>query len=236
MATTKQILVAGVWFLVCAGFFVESRSASLPAPLPSLPVAGATCGGKQGRIPRAASVYRAELVRSARAVWGLDAPIAVFAAQVHTESWWRNDTVSQAGAQGLAQFLPATANWLPQVAPALTRVAGRPAPFNPGWSLRALVTYDLWLHERVQGVNPCERMAFALSAYNGGLGWVKRDKRLAVQEGLCADRWFGHTATVNAGRKASNFRENRNYVRLILQERQTWYCLAGWGQGVHCDE
>lgn len=190
---------------------------------------------KKGQIPRAAQAYRSELVRSARAVWGLNAPIAVFAAQVHTESWWRNDTVSHAGAQGLAQFLPSTAAWLPEVAPELTRVAGKPAPFNPGWSLRALVTYDRWLHERVTGATPCDRMAFALSAYNGGMGWVHKDRRLAAHQGLSTDRWFGETETVNAGRRSSSFRENRNYVRLILHERQELYRLDGWGQGVLCE-
>ena len=111
-------------------------------------------------IPRAAYQYRAELVRSARAVWGLDAPIAVFAAQVHTESWWRNDTVSSVGAQGLAQFMPSTARWLPSVAPE----TGKPAPFNPGWSLRALCTYDKWLWDREDGRTPFDRMAFTLSS------------------------------------------------------------------------
>ena len=77
-------------------------------------------------IPRAAEAHRATLVRAAHASWGLDAPVSVFAAQVHTESWWRNDTVSHVGAQGLAQFMPATARWLPSVAPE----TGKPAPFS----------------------------------------------------------------------------------------------------------
>lgn len=179
-------------------------------------------------IPRAAIQYRAELVRSARVAWGLDAPIAVFAAQVHTESWWKNDTVSHAGAQGLAQFMPSTARWLPSVAPE----TGKPAPFNPGWSLRALCTYDKWLWDRTDGATDFERMAFTLSAYNGGAGWVNRDKKLARQRGLDAGRWFGHVATVNAGRRASAWKENRNYPRLILKERQSAYAKAGWGPGI----
>ena len=98
--------------------------------------------GLASDIPRAAERHRAELIRVSRAVWGLEAPVAVFAAQVHTESWWRNGTVSSAGAQGLAQFLPSTAEWLPRAVPELEREAGRSAPFNPGWALRALVSYD----------------------------------------------------------------------------------------------
>jgi soluble lytic murein transglycosylase-like protein len=180
------------------------------------------------QIPRAALQYRAQLTREARAVWGMDAPVSVFAAQIHTESWWRNDTVSSVGAQGLAQFMPSTAKWLPTVAPE----TGTPAPFNPAWSLRACVTYDRYLWERTDGVNAFERMAFTLSAYNGGAGWVNRDKKLARQRGLDPGRWFDSVATVNAGRSKAAWKENRNYPRLILQVRQYAYVKAGWGPGL----
>ena len=179
-------------------------------------------------IPRAAEAHRAMLVRAAHAVWGLDAPVAVFAAQIHTESWWRNDTVSHVGAQGLAQFMPSTAKWLPSVAPE----TGRPAPFNPGWSLRALCVYDKWLWERNDGASAYERMAFTLSAYNGGQGWVNRDKKLARQRGLDSGRWFDSVATVNAGRSKAAWKENRNYSQVILKKRQYAYVRAGWGPGV----
>ncbi|SFV71937.1 Phage lysin [Desulfovibrio piger] len=154
--------------------------------------------------------------------------MAVFAAQVHTESWWRNRTVSHVGAQGLAQFMPSTAAWLPKVAPE----TGNPEPFNPGWSLRALCTYDKWLWERNDGASAYERMAFTLSAYNGGQGWVNRDKSKARKLNMDASRWFGAVENVNAGRSAAAWKENRNYPRLILEERQYAYIKAGWGPGV----
>lgn len=183
-------------------------------------------------IPRAALQYRAPLTREARAVWGMDAPVALFAAQIHTESWWRNDTVSHVGAQGLAQFMPSTAKWLPTVAPE----TGRPAPFDPRWSLRACVTYDKWLHDRLRPMRAAslatgEHMAFMLSAYNGGLGWVGKDRALAARTGRNPDRWFGHVSDVNAGRNKSAIKENRRYVTLIFQ-RQSAYVAAGWGPGV----
>ena len=190
------------------------------------------------QIPRAALQHRATLIREARAAWGLNAPVSVFAAQIHTESWWRNDTVSAAGAQGLAQFIPSTARWLPTVAPEV----GRPQPFNPAWSLRACVVYDKYLHDRMSAMSidksalsACDRMAFALSGYNGGAGWVNRDRNLAAKKGLNPDRWFGHVETVNAGRKASAIRENRRYVSRIIKYQHA-YIRAGWGPGVSCDE
>jgi soluble lytic murein transglycosylase-like protein len=202
------------------------------AALVSLPLhLSGLASAKAADIPKAADAHKAVLIRASRAIWGIDAPVAVFAAQVHTESRWNTDAKSRAGAQGLAQFMPATAAWLPSVAPE----TGAPMPYNPGWALRALVTYDLWLWRQIGpdgAVDDFERMAFALSAYNGGLGWVQRDKRLASGAGLDARRWFGAVETVNAGRSAANWRENRNYPRLILRERQYLYTASGWGVGL----
>lgn len=187
-------------------------------------------------IPRAALQYRGQLIREARAVWGMEAPVAIFAAQIHTESNWRNDVTSFAGAQGLAQFMPSTAAWLPSVAPE----TGTPAPFSPAWSLRACVTYDKWLYDRLRPMRAaslavCERMAFTLSGYNGGIGWVGKDRALAARTGRNPDRWFGNVEDVNAGRNKSAIRENRRYVTLIFQ-RQSAYTAAGWGPGVNCVE
>ncbi|MDW9328117.1 transglycosylase SLT domain-containing protein, partial [Escherichia coli] len=66
-------------------------------------------------------------------------------AQLHQESGWRPDAVSPAGAQGLAQFMPATADWISQLMPGLNSRE----PFNPAWAIRALVSYDRWLWQRV---------------------------------------------------------------------------------------
>nr|WP_300715766.1 transglycosylase SLT domain-containing protein [uncultured Bilophila sp.] len=187
----------------------------------------------EGKIPRAALQYRSELIRASRMVWGLDAPVAVFAAQIHTESWWKNGTVSSAGAQGLAQFMPSTAKWLQRAAPE----TGSPAPFDPRWSLRACVTYDKYLFDRIaprrgKSLTEWNRMAFTLSGYNGGLGWTNRDRTKALQSGLDPDIWFGHVEQANAGRRISAKRENQRYVQLIMRERQQVYIKSGWGSGV----
>lgn len=180
------------------------------------------------KIPRAAKIHQATLIRSAHAFWGLDAPIALFAGQIHAESRWRTDAKSPVGAEGLAQFMPATAKWLPEVAPK----TGKPMPYNPAWALRALVAYDLWLYKKVKADNDYERMAMMLSAYNGGLGWVYRDKKLAEKKGLNAKLWFNNVEKVNSGRNAANFKENRNYPRNIMLKYQHYYAKAGWGKAV----
>lgn len=182
-------------------------------------------------VPRAAEQYRRDLVRVAQHGFGLDAPIATLAGQIHQESAWRSDARSRVGAQGLTQFMPATAQWMAQLYPALSPAQ----PFNPGWSLRAMVAYNKWHLERIQARSHCDKWAMALAAYNGGLGWVNRDKRLASASGADPLAWFDSVERFNAGRSAANFRENRDYPRRILERHEPVYVRAGWGRGV-CSE
>ena len=125
-------------------------------------------------IPAAAEQHRRTLMRAAHVEWGLGAPVATFAAQVHQESAWRSNARSAVGAEGLAQFMPATADWMAEIYP---RSLGTAQPYNPGWALRAMVAFDRWLYERNQAVSECDRWAFVLAGYNGGNGWVNRDRR-----------------------------------------------------------
>lgn len=177
--------------------------------------------------PTAALRYRSDVIRSARVDWGLNAPVADLAAQLHQESGWNPVARSPVGAEGLAQFMPSTADWIAGLMPHL---AAR-EPWNPGWAIRALVSYDRWLWQRVAVPDGCERMAMTLSAYNGGLGWVNRDRRLARLRGLDDARWFGAVETVNAGRSAANWRENRHYPQRILHTLAPRY--LSWG-GASC--
>ncbi|SUH40495.1 lytic murein transglycosylase [Salmonella enterica subsp. enterica] len=59
------------------------------------------------------------------------------------------------------------------------------------------MTIKLW--NGLVAKDNCQRMAFTLSAYNGGQGWVNRDKKLAAAKGLDASIWFEHVERVNAG-------------------------------------
>lgn len=176
-------------------------------------------------VPIQAKRHHALLVRESRAVWGLDAPVATFAAQIHQESKWNELAVSPVGAQGLAQFMPSTSRWLPSVAPE----TGAPMPFSPAWSIRALVTYDRWLWKRIRAASDCDRMAMTLCSYNGGLGWVQKDQRLAESVSLNPLLWT-HVALVNSGRNNAAFRESRGYPTVIIHKWQPLY--KDWGPGV----
>jgi soluble lytic murein transglycosylase-like protein len=177
------------------------------------------------QVPPAAQQYRPLLLRTAHAVWGLHAPVAVFAAQVHQESAWRRDAVSHVGAQGLAQFMPGTTDWIGGIDPAL---AAR-QPYNPGWALRALVTYDRWLYDRAPThYAPRDRMWVALRAYNGGLGhW---QKEAAATGAARPTRAQVDAACGQARRAAVHCRENLGYPQRILIVIQPRYLL--WGPGL----
>ena len=179
-------------------------------------------------IPRQALAYRSTLVRAARWEEGLSAPIATYAAQIHQESSWREDARSAVGAEGLTQFMPATAAWWAKLRPDL----GPAAPWNPGWAIRSLVGYDLWLLARVQGRTACDRRAASLTSYNGGLGWWQRDAALAKRQGLDPAAWWGAVETINAGRSRAAWEESRGYPRRILLTLEPLYEAAGWGRGV----
>ncbi|CAB5597513.1 membrane-bound lytic transglycosylase F [Pseudomonas putida] len=183
----------------------------------------------RAEVPAEAQQYRRDLTRIAQAEWGLDAPVATFAAQVHQESRWRFNAKSPVGAQGLGQVMPSTAVWLAELFP---DTLGNVEPYNPTWSLMALVSYDRWLADRIKGRNACERHAMVLSSYNGGLGWLIRDRKLASANGADPLAWFGSIERFNAGRSVAAFRENRGYPRLILKTFEAQYIASGWGEGV----
>ncbi|SEQ85590.1 transglycosylase SLT domain-containing protein [Giesbergeria anulus] len=173
-------------------------------------------------IPAQAPRYRLELVRAAHSQWGLDAPIATLAAQVHQESGWDPQAISQVGAQGMAQFMPATARWWCQRQGITTPQC---QPQNPTWALRALAGYDRYLFDRTPTyLSDFERLWVALRAYNGGLGHWQAE---AASTGLARPtRSQVDAACGKARRHISHCPENLRYphrILLLLQPRySTW--------------
>lgn len=178
-------------------------------------------------VPREAQRYQRDLTRHSHAVWGLDAPVAVFAAQIHQESRW-NKNAKSAFAGGLAQFTPDTADWISGAYP---QSLGANQPYNPAWAIRALVTYDKLLYDQTDAATPCDQMWKTLWKYNGGAGWVKRDEKLAAKSGVNV-RIAAEVEPFNAGRAPAFFKENRDYPRAILLKWQPTYAL--WGGEIKC--
>jgi soluble lytic murein transglycosylase-like protein len=186
-----------------------------------------TVGIALADVPREALRYQRDVTRNAHSVWGLEAPVAVFAAQIHQESRWNKDAKS-AFAGGLAQFTPDTAAWISGAYP---QSLGANQPYNPAWAMRALVTYDKQLYDQARADAPCDKMWKALWGYNGGMGWVVRDEKLAAKSGANI-RIAKEVEPFNAGRALAMFKENRAYPRAILLKWQPTYAL--WGGEITC--
>jgi len=210
---------AGVLWCAVGALVVAGLSTAFAADAQRTPVSTAQ------QPPRAALPYRAELTRTARAVWGLDAPVAVFAAQIHAESGWRADAVSPVGALGLAQFMPATARWIALRDPAL--VEGQ--PFNPGWAMRAMVVYDQYLYGQAPARYAArDRMWVALRGYNGGMGHWQAEARATGQQAPTREQV--DAACGQASRSIKHCPENLTYPHRILFDLQPRY--AAWGPGL----
>jgi soluble lytic murein transglycosylase-like protein len=178
-------------------------------------------------VPQQANRYRADLVRAAHSQWGLDAPIAAMAAQVHQESGWNPSAISPVGARGLTQFMPATATWwcglqkLP---------AAQCQPSNPVWALRSMAGYDKWLYDRTPAhYSHYDRLWVALRAYNGGLGHWNAEAAVARRlHQQLPTRQQADAACGTARRAALHCAESLGYPRRILVALQPRY--ANWGR------
>jgi len=181
------------------------------------------------QVPNAAWQYRTDVVRSAWRIHGPGAPVAALAAQIHAESAWDCSAVSWAGAQGCAQFMPGTGKDAAQRWPADCQPAN---PFSPKWAFACRDRYMQSLKPKslVGGLSECDDWAFRFRSYNGGQGWVNKDRRLALQAGDNPDSWLA-VQPYNSGRSPSAYRENTEYpVRIFrLEER-----YASWGRQLKC--
>jgi len=99
--------------------------------------------------------------------------------------------------------------------------------------LRTMVLMDRNAYRSLTSAAPDEheRLAMTLSAYNGGLGGVRNDRRLCGMTAGCDPaRWWGHVElhstkarTSAAGYGRSFYAINREYVRNIIRVRRPRY-------------
>ncbi|MDA7747272.1 transporter substrate-binding domain-containing protein, partial [Psychromonas sp.] len=104
-------------------------------------------------------------------------------AQMHQESRFNPDAKSMAGAQGLFQVMPRTAQEL-----------GISDMHNPEQGIEAGIRYMDWVRKRmlIDGITKPELIWFTLASYNAGAGHVRDAMRLARQKGWRDDIWFNN--------------------------------------------
>jgi membrane-bound lytic murein transglycosylase F len=120
------------------------------------------------------------LVKKYAEQYGFDWRLIV--AQMFQESRFDPRARSFAGARGLMQLLPRTA-----------REFGFDDLEDPETGIHAGVQYLDWVRDRFDDVvSVRDRTWFALAAYNAGAGHVRHARRVAIQQGLDPNRWFGN--------------------------------------------
>ncbi|MBK5942725.1 transglycosylase SLT domain-containing protein [Halorhodospira halophila] len=168
----------------------------------------------RAEIPEQAGQWQREVTRAVQAEHGLSGPVALHGALIHQESRWRPDAESPVGAQGLAQIMPQTAEHIGEL-------VGEPVdPLDPRQAIRAMSAYTAWLHGQIDAA---DRWAMTLSAYNGGIGWLQRDRAQADDPA----RWWCSVEGVQTRGDAAQ-EENRDYVREVMLRYQGRYLRAGW--------
>ncbi|MGH8040344.1 MAG: transglycosylase SLT domain-containing protein [Stenotrophomonas sp.] len=179
-------------------------------------------------IPEASALHRHRVEQVVADVWGVNGSPARLAAQLHQESGWRIKARSPVGAQGIAQFMPDTARWMAQqFSPQL----GQFDPWDPVQAIHAAALYDRWLLDRVQPIgwtplSDCSRWAFAMRGYNGGEGWLLRERGLTIAGRADANDW--QQVERFRARGPGPHAENIAYPRRILLTLEPAYIAAGW--------
>ena len=104
--------------------------------------------------------------------------------------------------------------------------------YNARYQLLAVILMDKGIYERIKGAaSDSDRLAFMLSAYNGGEGGLRQDRMLCTNTPGCdPSRWkdnVEHTSlkrkSPTSGYKQSFFDINREYVRNVIYVRSAKY-------------
>lgn len=172
--------------------------------------------------------YRRVLEGEVRRELGLSGPVAMFAAQIHQESGW-NENARSKYASGLTQFTPDTVDWVSKKFE--DELSGLTLK-TPYWYIRAMVLYDCYLYRMFPRSESCDRWAFALASYNGGLGWIRKEQVKARDQGLDPNRYWSSVEKVTV-RALWAKKENTGYPIVILGKHQPKY--SGWGPMVCSD-
>ena len=145
------------------------------------------------------------IIRAAAEEHGFDWRLIV--SQMYQESGFDPAQVSFAGARGLMQVLPRTAQEVGVAADRLT---------EPRPGIAAGVRYLAWTRDRFPSLPLGEQHWFALAAYNAGVGHVRDARRLAVRQGWDAGRWFDNV---------------ENAMLLLSEDRYARQAVHGYVRG-----
>jgi soluble lytic murein transglycosylase-like protein len=133
-------------------------------------------------------------------------------AQLMQESGLKPDAVSPVGAQGIAQFMPATWAEMKQVLQRELRIA-EPSPFKiehaiPACAIYMRKCYEAWTAPRPE----LDRYCLALASYNAGIGNIMKAQALSGG----ANDYVSIIAYLHRVTGIKNATETRTYVENIF--------------------
>jgi membrane-bound lytic murein transglycosylase MltF len=159
------------------------------------------------------------LFKSAAETYDLDYQLLM--AQGYQESRLNQAVRSHAGAVGIMQLLPSTANSKAVAIKGIEKDAKK--NINAGAKyMRHLL--DVYLND--PGVDETDRLLLGLAAYNAGPGNLKKMREKAMGMGLNPDIWFSnveHAAAATIGRETTQYVSNiyKYYLAYrLLEERR----------------
>jgi len=165
--------------------------------------------------------HRALITREANLKFGATAPVPAITGMFFQESQCNPLATNPAdGGAGIGQLTgKENIKWISEQSGV--------KPLNP-YNINDNVRASLWLlkynYDRIPGSVPCQKIGAALSAYNGGLGYV-----LASYSVSNSSYWFYTTEYLKGAGKqsAGNFAYARSYPRKVLFKHQPKYASLG---------
>jgi len=142
----------------------------------------------------------------------------MIAAQGYQESRLDHSVVSPAGAVGVMQLLPATAADM-----GIEDITDLESNVLAGARYVRYLIDNFFSAPQIDSTN---RLLFALAAYNGGPGRIRRLRRLADERGLDPNVWFNNVERVVAEKIG---RETVQYVSNIYKYYVAYRLIAGQG-------
>jgi hypothetical protein len=137
--------------------------------------------------------YERQIIMESSYTFGMDAPWWLFMGQIEQESRCNSGITAFDGGMGLGQFMPETAEWMQERESRLKELGYD--PYDPAWSIRALILYNHWLHQQTK----CKGWYYMFRAYNGGAGILNKE----ISRAGCCDE---HSVELACKRKVTKYK------------------------------
>jgi membrane-bound lytic murein transglycosylase MltF len=162
--------------------------------------------------------FRSEIVRFTRQYLPEVRP-SLIAGQIQQESSCNPVAKSKVGAAGLMQIMPSTIT-------DVIKLCSMPGfdPLNPRRAVQGGICYDSIVRKRVGRFNSTKDLDVAmLRGYNGGAGWILREKSLAITERLDSQNAYLIGKLCPRLRSIDSCNENLDYPVKISKYQVRFY-------------